>query len=174
MESAVLHGTVDFSTTILLLLATLAMVRVADSMKPRFAAAPLPTPVTFVGVLTHTKIKSASAMADSMSVEKKRFGFARRFTALDFAPRKVFDALGTDVGVCASFGGDTVSCDSDNIKETRFIDRQIIRQPCFDTILADVNDSDLGVGLVSSNSRGGACQQDKLLTWRWKTTLPML
>ena len=73
MDSAVLHGTVDFSTTILSLVATFAMVRVAFSTNPRFAAAPLPTPVAFVGVLTHTKIKSASAMAFSMSVEKKSF-----------------------------------------------------------------------------------------------------
>ena len=73
IDSAVLHGTVDFSTTILSLVATFAIVRVAFSINLRLAAAPFPTPVALVGVLTHTKIKSASVMAFSISVEKKSF-----------------------------------------------------------------------------------------------------
>jgi hypothetical protein len=39
----------------------------------RSAAYPAPTPLFFVGVLTLTKIKSASMMALSTSVSKKRF-----------------------------------------------------------------------------------------------------
>jgi len=38
----------------------------------RSAAKPAPTPLFFVGVLTLTKIRSASWMARSMSVEKNK------------------------------------------------------------------------------------------------------
>jgi len=39
----------------------------------RSAANPAPTPVFFVGVLTDTKMRSASRMPLSTSVEKNRF-----------------------------------------------------------------------------------------------------
>ena len=52
MASAVFTGTVDFSTTILLLLATLAIMRAAPSQYVRSAALPAPTPRVFVGVFT--------------------------------------------------------------------------------------------------------------------------
>ena len=52
MASAVFTGTVDFSTTILLLLATLAIMRAAPSQYVRSAALPAPTPRVLVGVLT--------------------------------------------------------------------------------------------------------------------------
>lgn len=39
----------------------------------RSAAYPAPTPLFFVGVLTETKTRSASMIALSMSVLKKRF-----------------------------------------------------------------------------------------------------
>ena len=52
MASAVFTGTVDFSTTILLLLATLAIMRAAPSQYVRSAALPAPTPLVFVGVFT--------------------------------------------------------------------------------------------------------------------------
>ncbi len=74
MDCAVLQGTVDFSTTILLSEATFAIVLVAASTYPKSAAAPFPMPFVLVGVLTHTKMSSASSIALSMSVEKKRFG----------------------------------------------------------------------------------------------------
>ena len=52
MASAVFTGTVDFSTTILLLFATLAIMRAAPSQYVRSAALPAPTPLVFVGVFT--------------------------------------------------------------------------------------------------------------------------
>lgn len=73
IASAVLTGTVDFSTTILELLETLAIMRAAPSQKERSAALPEPTPLVLVGVLTLTKTQSASAMCFSGSAEKKRF-----------------------------------------------------------------------------------------------------
>jgi len=92
MDSAVRHGTVDFSTTILDEVATEAIRRVARSTKLRdreyretcgdrrerrtylrSAALPAPTPLFFVGVLTLTKMRSASSIPLSTSVEKKRF-----------------------------------------------------------------------------------------------------
>ena len=128
MDSAVRHGTVDFSTTILDEVATAAIRRVASSTyllrerseseyhlchhlgrkrcawrthlrKTRLPAAgcakrnrganhettgnanaylrsaanPEPTPDFFVGVLTDTKMRSASRMPLSTSVEKNRF-----------------------------------------------------------------------------------------------------
>lgn len=74
IDSAVRHGTVDFSTTILLVVDTSAIVRTAASKSCRFEATPRPNPSHLVGVLTLTKISSASLMAFSTSVEKKRFG----------------------------------------------------------------------------------------------------
>ena len=74
IDSAVRHGTVDFSTTILLVVDTSAIIRTACSRSFRSWAAPRPTPSHLVGVLTLTKINSASSMAFSIFVEKKRFG----------------------------------------------------------------------------------------------------
>ena len=52
MASAVLPGTVDFSTTILLLVETEAIMRAAPSQYVRSAALSAPTPRVFVGVFT--------------------------------------------------------------------------------------------------------------------------
>ena len=52
MASAVLTGTVLFSTMILLLVDTLAIMRAAPSQYARSAALPAPTPVVLVGVFT--------------------------------------------------------------------------------------------------------------------------
>lgn len=52
MASAVFTGTVLFSTTILLLLETEAIMRAAPSQYVRSAALPAPTPLVLVGVLT--------------------------------------------------------------------------------------------------------------------------
>ena len=52
MASAVFTGTVLFSTMILLLVLTLAIMRAAPSQYARSAALPAPTPVIFVGVFT--------------------------------------------------------------------------------------------------------------------------
>ena len=52
MASAVFTGTVDFSTTILEDLDTLAIMRAAFSQYVRSAALPAPTPEVFVGVFT--------------------------------------------------------------------------------------------------------------------------
>ncbi len=73
MDSAVRTGTVDFSTTILSEVATSAILRAQSSQFLMLAARPAPIPVTLVGVLTETKMISASRMVASMSVEKKRF-----------------------------------------------------------------------------------------------------
>lgn len=73
MFSAVRTGTVDFSTIILSEIATSAILRMADSNHDISDALPLPRPRLFVGVLTLTKMQSASLIAVSMSVEKKRF-----------------------------------------------------------------------------------------------------
>ena len=71
--SAVRTGTVDFSTTILLEVATLAMVRAQSSQFLMLAARPAPIPWVLVGVLTEMKTMSARAISSSMEVEKKRF-----------------------------------------------------------------------------------------------------
>ena len=71
--SAVLTGTVDFSTTILSEVDTLAMVRAQSSRFLTLAALPAPMPYVFVGVFTDTKMMSASLMAPSTSVVKNRF-----------------------------------------------------------------------------------------------------
>ena len=52
IASAVLTGTVDFSTTILLEVETAAIIRAAPSQYVRSAAFPAPTPRVFVGVFT--------------------------------------------------------------------------------------------------------------------------
>ena len=52
MASAVFTGTVLFSTMILELVDTLAIMRAAPSQYARSAALPAPTPVIFVGVFT--------------------------------------------------------------------------------------------------------------------------
>lgn len=52
MASAVLTGTVLFSTMILLLVLTLAIMRAAPSQYVRSAALPAPIPLVLVGVLT--------------------------------------------------------------------------------------------------------------------------
>lgn len=78
--SAARTGTVLFSTTILLLRATLAIIRAALSTYFKSAALPRPFPNVFVGVFTEMKINSASSMAVSMSFEKNRFRFRHFFT----------------------------------------------------------------------------------------------
>mmetsp|Transcript_23008 Transcript_23008/g.57773 ORF Transcript_23008/g.57773 Transcript_23008/m.57773 type:complete len:231 (+) Transcript_23008:756-1448(+) len=72
MACAVFTGTVDFSTTILLLVDTAAIMRAALSQYVRSAAKPAPTPRVFVGVFTLTKMMSASATCFSTSLLKKR------------------------------------------------------------------------------------------------------
>lgn len=71
--SAVRHGTVLFSTTILSFSASAAIIRVADSKYDKFGALPAPVPAVLVGVLTQTNTMSALLMAPLTSVEKKRF-----------------------------------------------------------------------------------------------------
>src|SRR3546814_723355 len=73
MDCTVRTGTVDFSTTILLLVATSAIFRAQSSQFLMLAARPAPIPVTLVGVFTETKMMSASAIAPSKSVEKNKF-----------------------------------------------------------------------------------------------------
>jgi hypothetical protein len=80
MLSAARTGTVLFSTTILLFCAVSAISREQPSTNFKSAALPLPLPLVFVGVLTDMKMSSASWMAVSMSVEKKRFTFRHFFT----------------------------------------------------------------------------------------------
>jgi hypothetical protein len=70
---AVRTGTVDFSTTILPLVHTFAMLRAASSQFLMLAARPAPMPWVLVGVFTEMKITSASSITLSTSVEKKRF-----------------------------------------------------------------------------------------------------
>mmetsp|Transcript_10105 Transcript_10105/g.30644 ORF Transcript_10105/g.30644 Transcript_10105/m.30644 type:complete len:230 (+) Transcript_10105:980-1669(+) len=70
--SDVRTGTVDFSTTILSEVATLAIVRAHSSQFLTLAARPAPMPDVLVGVFTEMKTTSASAMPPSMSVEKTR------------------------------------------------------------------------------------------------------
>ena len=73
MDSAERTGTVDFSTTILSDFAISAILRAHNSQFFMFAALPAPNPEVLVGVLTLTKIMSASRIASSIPVEKKRF-----------------------------------------------------------------------------------------------------
>mmetsp|Transcript_6491 Transcript_6491/g.17370 ORF Transcript_6491/g.17370 Transcript_6491/m.17370 type:complete len:207 (-) Transcript_6491:241-861(-) len=73
IASAVLIGTVDFSTTIFGVSATDAMRLAASSQNVRSAARPAPSPTFFVGVFTATKIMSASRMPSSTLSEKNRF-----------------------------------------------------------------------------------------------------
>lgn len=60
-------------TTILSEVATSAILRAQSSQFLMFAARPAPMPAILVGVFTDTKMTSASTMAASMFVEKKRF-----------------------------------------------------------------------------------------------------
>lgn len=73
IDSAVLTGTVDFSTIILSEVATSAILRAQSSQFLMFEANPAPIPVTFVGVLTLIKIISAAMMVSSMAVVKNKF-----------------------------------------------------------------------------------------------------
>lgn len=78
--SAARTGTVLFSTTILLLCAMFAMSRAQPSTYRKSAARPLPFPFNLVGVLTEINIRSASVIAVSMSVEKKRLRLRHSLT----------------------------------------------------------------------------------------------
>ena len=75
IDEAVRTGTVDFSTTILSLVATSAIFLAHSSQFLILAALPAPMPVTLVGVFTLTNTMSASTMAASILVEKNRFLF---------------------------------------------------------------------------------------------------
>ena len=68
MASAVLTGTVLFSTMILLLVDTLAIMRAAPSQYARSAAFPAPTPVILVGVFT---LRSRAGTLLVASVQRK-------------------------------------------------------------------------------------------------------
>ena len=72
IASAVLTGTVLFSTTILDDVDTLAIMRAAPSQYVRSAARPAPMPLVLVGVLTDTNTMSASPMCLVVSLLKKR------------------------------------------------------------------------------------------------------
>ena len=104
IDCAVRHGTVDFSTTILSSLATYAMFRAAVSTNVRSMAASFPIPLALVGVLTQTKMRSASSMALLILIEKWRF-------ALRLRPGTVF-VLQSSVGICAVSGSVNDSVES--------------------------------------------------------------
>ena len=72
IASAVRTGRVLFSTTILSVVACCRIWRATRSKYCRSEARPAPWPNVLVGVLTQTKITSASAMALGVSVEKNR------------------------------------------------------------------------------------------------------
>lgn len=74
MSSAVLQGTVLFSTRIAPGLAWMAISLVTASRAVRSVAFPEPIPRVFVGVLTAMSTISASLIVFEISVEKKRFG----------------------------------------------------------------------------------------------------
>ena len=74
MSSAVLQGTVLFSTRIAPGLAWMAISLVTASNAVTSVARPAPSPLIFVGVLTAIRIMSASLIVFEISVEKKRFG----------------------------------------------------------------------------------------------------
>ena len=80
MAAAVRTGSVDFSTMIFPSSAISKMLRAVFSQYWRSDAFPAPCPKVFVGVLTETKIISASLMADGMSVLKNKFRPRARFT----------------------------------------------------------------------------------------------
>ena len=80
IASAVLTGTVDFSTMILSLVDHAAIFLAADSQYVKSAAFPLPKPVFFVGVFTETKMHCAARIAASQSVEKNKFLPLHAFT----------------------------------------------------------------------------------------------
>mmetsp|Transcript_35189 Transcript_35189/g.84052 ORF Transcript_35189/g.84052 Transcript_35189/m.84052 type:complete len:204 (+) Transcript_35189:693-1304(+) len=82
---AVRTGTVLFSTTILSLSLTSAILRAQSSQFLTFAARPAPIPMVFVGVFTEMKTMSAFLISASMSVEKKRF-FPRHWATTSGRP----------------------------------------------------------------------------------------
>ena len=128
--SAVPQGTVDFSTTILSVVAAFAMFLVAFSTKPRSAALPLPSPLVLVGVLTHKKIKSAvsNGLVDIGGKEQVR--------------------LTVSVTVPIS------SC-GDDFVQSRFEDRKSIRIPGLDPRGIQIDYSDFDLGVVCDDSRRG-------------------
>ncbi len=73
MASAVRTGRVLFSTTTLDEVEHSTIWRAVFSQYCKSAARPAPWPKVLVGVLTLTKMMSASAMFCSLSVEKNRF-----------------------------------------------------------------------------------------------------
>lgn len=73
-SSAVLHGTVDFSTMMAPGFACFATSVITASKDAMSVALPAPMPLDFVGVFTATSTRSASPMHFPTSVEKKRFG----------------------------------------------------------------------------------------------------
>ena len=110
--SAVLTGKVDFSTMILLFLATLAICRAQSSICFKSAAIPFPVPYVLVGVFTDIKIRSASSMALSTSVEKNKF-FPRTLPTISFNPGSYIGILLTSLSfqaaILASFKSTTVT-----------------------------------------------------------------
>jgi hypothetical protein len=74
MSSAVLHGTVLFSTRMAPGLAWMAISLVTASKAVTSVALPAPRPFILVGVLTAISMMSASLIVFEISVEKKRFG----------------------------------------------------------------------------------------------------
>eukprot|EP00834_Sanchytrium_tribonematis_P000722 NODE_13_length_54415_cov_0.522424.p56 type:complete len:102 gc:universal NODE_13_length_54415_cov_0.522424:11969-12274(+) len=95
MLSAVLHGTVDFSTTILLPLHALLILLADASMYFKSAARPAPTPLVFVGVLTLTKMISAASKTASISVEKNKF--------FPLAANTISSRPGSYIGILSEF-----------------------------------------------------------------------
>ena len=82
IASAVRTGKVDFSTTILSVVALARICRAVFSQYWRSAARPAPSPNVLVGVFTDTKMMSASRMPEVISVEKNRLRpRARRTTS---------------------------------------------------------------------------------------------
>jgi hypothetical protein len=89
IDSAVLTGTVDFSTIILSEVATSAILRAQSSQFLMFEAKPAPIPVIFVGVLTLIKMISAATMVSSMAVVKNKFlGSEKKKLVIQYQPGK--------------------------------------------------------------------------------------
>jgi hypothetical protein len=80
MSSAVLHGTVLFSTRIAPGLAWMAISLVTASSAVTSVAFPEPKPRVLVGVLTAIRTISASLIVFEISVEKKRLGMRAGIT----------------------------------------------------------------------------------------------
>ena len=85
MLSAALTGTVLFSTTIFACVEISAIFLAAVSTYFKSGARPFPMPDFFVGVLTDMKITSASMIAASVLVVKKRF-LPRTSSTISFRP----------------------------------------------------------------------------------------